>query len=136
MPGVTASRSIAAPAPPPGPAPAAVVLAKAQPWPTGCLRTTAGSVCSPLLTVPTEEQYGFDHTFTAAAAGPATVRGQAVNTLAAIGPAAKSATGKVLDQLDRSESSLRGYAIAALNPAHETQFPISSYVKCILLKLS
>ena len=37
-------------------------------------------VCSPALTVPTEEQYGFDHAFTVPDAGQATLRGQAVLT--------------------------------------------------------
>jgi arabinofuranan 3-O-arabinosyltransferase len=80
VPGLTAGRSITAPAPPAGTRPAAVVLAKAQPWPTGCMRTAAGWVCNPLLAAPTEEQYGFDHTFTAPSAGLATLRGQAVLT--------------------------------------------------------
>jgi arabinofuranan 3-O-arabinosyltransferase len=80
VPGTTASRSIVAPAPPAGTSPAAVVLAKAQPWPSGCMRTALRWVCSPVLAVPTEEQYGFDHSFTATAPGQATLRGQAVLT--------------------------------------------------------
>ena len=78
IPGVRASRAIVAPAGPAGPVPAAVVLAKTQPWPSGCMRTWLRWVCSPSLIVPAEEQYGFDHAFTAAAAGQAALRGSAV----------------------------------------------------------
>ena len=60
------------------PAPAAVVLAKAQPWPSGCMRTWLRWVCSPSLIVPTEEQFGFDQAFRASIAGPAALRGSAV----------------------------------------------------------
>jgi arabinofuranan 3-O-arabinosyltransferase len=80
VPGLTDGRAITAPAPPAGTRPAAVVLAKAQPWPSGCMRTAVRWVCSPALTVPTEEQYGFDHAFTVPDAGQATLRGQAVLT--------------------------------------------------------
>ena len=69
---------IVAPAAPAGPAPAAVVLAKTQPWPSGCMRTWLRWVCSPSLIVPAEEQFGFDHAFTAAAASQAALRGSAV----------------------------------------------------------
>ena len=76
IPGVRASRVIVAPAGPArsrgAPAPAApvpgalgsaaVVLAKAQPWPAGCMRTWL-RWCSPSLIVPTEEQFGFDQPF-------------------------------------------------------------------------
>ena len=79
VPGVTASRVIVAPAAPAGPAPAAVVLAKTQPWPSGCMRTCCAG-CAPSLIDPTEEQYGFDQAFTAAAAGQAALRGSAVLT--------------------------------------------------------
>ena len=92
IPGVRASRVIVAPAGPArsrgAPAPAApvpgalgsaaVVLAKAQPWPSGCMRTWLRWVCSPSLIVPTEEQFGFDQAFRASVAGPAAVRGSAV----------------------------------------------------------
>ncbi len=82
IPGVRASRVIAAPAAPARsravPAPAAVVLAKAQPWPSGCMRTWLRWVCSPSLIVPTEEQFGFDQAFRAGVAGPAALRGSAV----------------------------------------------------------
>jgi arabinofuranan 3-O-arabinosyltransferase len=80
VPGVHASRTIVAPSVPGGTA--AVVLAKAQPQPSGCMLTTLRWVCSPSLLAPTEEQYGFDHSFTgpapAAASGPVTLRGSAV----------------------------------------------------------
>ena len=82
IPGVRASRVIVTPAGPAwssrGPAPAAVVLAKAQPWPSGCMRTWLRWVCSPSLIVPTEEQFGFDQAFRASIAGPAALRGSAV----------------------------------------------------------
>jgi arabinofuranan 3-O-arabinosyltransferase len=82
IPGVRASRVIVAPAGPARsgavPAPAAVVLAKAQPWPSGCMRTWLRWVCSPSLIVPAEEQFGFDQAFRAGAAGPAALRGSAV----------------------------------------------------------
>jgi arabinofuranan 3-O-arabinosyltransferase len=82
IPGVRASRVIVAPAGPArssrGPAPAAVVLAKAQPWPSGCMRTWLRWVCSPSLIVPTEERFGFDQAFRASIAGPAAFRGSAV----------------------------------------------------------
>ena len=87
VPGVQASRTIAAPAVParPGPArgggdPTAVVLAKAQPRPSGCMLTSLRWVCSPLLVTPAEEQYGFDQSFTEPAAGRALLTGSAVLT--------------------------------------------------------
>jgi arabinofuranan 3-O-arabinosyltransferase len=80
VPGVTARRAIVAPAVPASTRPAAVVLAKAQPWPSGCMRTWLRWVCSPSLLRPTEEQYGFDHAFTAQARALATLRGSAVLT--------------------------------------------------------
>ncbi|MGE5132590.1 MAG: alpha-(1-_3)-arabinofuranosyltransferase family protein [Gemmatimonadota bacterium] len=79
VPGVQAGREIAAPSVP-GTAPAAVVLAKTQPWPSGCMLTSLRWVCSPSLVTPTEEQYGFDHAFTAAAPATAVLRGSAVLT--------------------------------------------------------
>jgi len=39
------------------------VLAKAQPQPSGCLLGSLGWACDPSLALPTEEQYGFSHTF-------------------------------------------------------------------------
>jgi arabinofuranan 3-O-arabinosyltransferase len=88
VPGVRASRTIVAPDVPepdpsgsPAPAaadPAAVVLAKAQPQPSGCMLTSLRWVCSPSLVTPTEEQYGFDQGFTEPAAGRSQLRGSAV----------------------------------------------------------
>jgi arabinofuranan 3-O-arabinosyltransferase len=80
VPGLTDRRAIVAPALPAGSRPAAVVLAKAQPWPSGCMRTTVRWVCAPALAVPTEEQYGVDHSFTVPDPGQVTLRGQAVLT--------------------------------------------------------
>jgi arabinofuranan 3-O-arabinosyltransferase len=87
VPGVQASRTIVAPRLPaaglasssqaPGGL-AAVVLAKAQPQPSGCMQTSLRWVCSPSLFTPTEEQYGFDHAFTAPATGQATLHGSAI----------------------------------------------------------
>jgi arabinofuranan 3-O-arabinosyltransferase len=82
VPGVQAGRTITAPRVPAralgSRGLAAVVLAKAQPQPSGCMQTSLRWVCSPSLITPTEEQYGFDHAFTAPAAGQATLRGSAV----------------------------------------------------------
>jgi arabinofuranan 3-O-arabinosyltransferase len=61
VPGVRASRTIVAP--PVAADPSVVVLAKAQPPSSGCMLTSQRWVCSPALVTPTEEQYGFDHTF-------------------------------------------------------------------------
>lgn len=82
IPGVHASRSIVAPAVPlPGGAdPSAVELAKAVPQPSGCMQTPQSWVCSPALQIPTEEQYGFDESFTIARAHAATLTGSAVLT--------------------------------------------------------
>jgi arabinofuranan 3-O-arabinosyltransferase len=87
VPGIQASRTIAAPAPtaaspasPGGRDLAAVVLAKDQPQPSGCMLTSLRWVCSPSLLTPSEEQYGFDHAFTTLAAGQATLRGSAILT--------------------------------------------------------
>jgi arabinofuranan 3-O-arabinosyltransferase len=84
VPGVRASRVIAAPeVTVPGGGrgraadPAAVVLAKTQPPTRGCMLTPLRWVCSPSLTTPAEEQYGFDQAFTEPAAGQARLRGSA-----------------------------------------------------------
>jgi len=76
VPGMRASRLIVAPAV--HPAPATAVLAKTQPWPSGCMPTWLRWVCNPALVNPAEEQYGFDHAFTAGASGPAVLHGSAV----------------------------------------------------------
>jgi arabinofuranan 3-O-arabinosyltransferase len=78
VPGVRASRLIVTPAV--HPASATWVLAKTQPWPSGCMPTWLRWVCSPWLANPTEEQYGFGHAFTAGASGLTTLRGSAVLT--------------------------------------------------------
>ncbi len=83
VPGVQASRTIVAP-PVPGGDPAAVVLAKAQPQPSGCMLTPARWVCAPSLVTPSEEQYGFDHAFGEHEAERAEVRGLAVLTNASV----------------------------------------------------
>jgi arabinofuranan 3-O-arabinosyltransferase len=82
VPGVTASRTIVAPdvKMPGGGDPSAVVLAKAEPQPSGCMLTSLRWVCSPALVKPTEEQYGFDHSFTVAQPAAASLSGSAVLT--------------------------------------------------------
>jgi arabinofuranan 3-O-arabinosyltransferase len=77
VPGVAASRTIVAPAVG-GPDPSAVVLAKAQPYSSGCMLTAQRWVCSPALGAVTEEQYGFNHTFDEPAAQRAVLRGSAI----------------------------------------------------------
>jgi arabinofuranan 3-O-arabinosyltransferase len=76
VPGVRAGRLIVAPAL--HPARATVVLAKAQPWPSGCMPTWLRWVCNQALINPAEEQYGFGHAFTASASGATAVHGSAV----------------------------------------------------------
>ena len=80
IPGVDPSRTIVAPDVqlPGGGDPAAVVLAKAEPQPSGCMLTPARWVCSPRLATPTEEQYGFDESFTVPKPSPAGLSGSAV----------------------------------------------------------
>ncbi len=80
IPGVRAARTIVAPdVPMPGGGdPSAVVLAKAEPQPSGCMLTSVRWACSPSLVKPTEEQYGFDEGFTAAAGEAGTLTGTAV----------------------------------------------------------
>jgi arabinofuranan 3-O-arabinosyltransferase len=82
VPGVTASRTIVAPDVElaGGGDPSAVVLAKAEPQPSGCMLTSLRWVCSPQLIKPTEEQYGFNHTFTLAQPLTASLSGSAVLT--------------------------------------------------------
>jgi len=82
IPGVQASRTIEAPDVrlPGGGDPAAVVLAKAEPRSTGCMLIPARWVCSPSLATPTEEQYGFDESFTVPKPSRATLSGSAVMT--------------------------------------------------------
>jgi arabinofuranan 3-O-arabinosyltransferase len=79
VPGVAASRTIVAPAVPAG-ASATVVLSKAQPYQSACMRTTLRWVCSSGLTNPGEEQYGFDHTVVEPAPQPALLSGTAILT--------------------------------------------------------
>ena len=81
VPGVSASRTIVAPAVTvAGGDPSAVVLAKAQPYQSGCMLTSVRWVCSPQLGDTTEEQYGFDHAFSEAAPKQAALSGSAILT--------------------------------------------------------
>ncbi|HXZ65628.1 MAG TPA: alpha-(1-_3)-arabinofuranosyltransferase family protein [Streptosporangiaceae bacterium] len=82
IPGVHASRTIEAPAVrlPGGGDPTAIVLAKAEPQPTGCMLTSVRWVCSPSLETATEEQYGFDESFTLPRPSSASLSGSAVLT--------------------------------------------------------
>ena len=77
VPLLAAARTIEAPAVPGGD-PAAVVLAKAEPPPSGCMLTSLRWVCSPDLLTSTEEQYGFDHSFQEPQAKPAAMNGSAI----------------------------------------------------------
>jgi arabinofuranan 3-O-arabinosyltransferase len=78
VPGVAASRTIVAPGVTDGTGPSTVVLAKAQPQPSGCMLTSLRWVCAPALVTPTEEQYGFNQAFTAASSSRAQLTGSAV----------------------------------------------------------
>jgi len=81
VPGVHPSRTIMAPAVHmPSGMPTSVLLAKAEPQPTGCMLTSLRWVCSPYLLQPTEEEYGFDEGFTASDGYQATLTGLAVLT--------------------------------------------------------
>jgi arabinofuranan 3-O-arabinosyltransferase len=81
VPGVTASRTIVAPTVRvPGASEPSVLLAKAQPQPSGCMLTSLRWVCSPSLVIPTEEQYGFDEGFSSATGQSAALTGQAIMT--------------------------------------------------------
>ena len=82
IPGVRPSRTIEAPRVrlAGGADPSAVVLAKAEPQPSGCMLTSVRWVCSPKLIRPTEEQYGFDESFTLGRPETATLSGVAVLT--------------------------------------------------------
>jgi arabinofuranan 3-O-arabinosyltransferase len=82
IPGVHPSRTIEAPTVnlAGGADPSAVVLAKAEPQPSGCMLTSVRWVCSPKLIRPTEEQYGFDESFTVSRPEAATLSGVAVLT--------------------------------------------------------
>ncbi|HUA43251.1 MAG TPA: alpha-(1-_3)-arabinofuranosyltransferase family protein, partial [Streptosporangiaceae bacterium] len=86
IPGVTPARIIEAPDVrlPGGGDPSAVVLAKAEPQPSGCMLTAQQWVCSPALQKSTEEEYGFDEGFTVARATTALLSGSAVLTSSAL----------------------------------------------------
>ncbi len=86
IPGVKPARTIEAPdvGVPGGGDPSAVVLAKAEPQPSGCMLTAQQWVCSPRLQKSTEEQYGFDEGFTVAQATTAWLSGSAVLTSPAL----------------------------------------------------
>jgi arabinofuranan 3-O-arabinosyltransferase len=78
VPGVQAARTIVAPVVPGDPA--AVVLTKTEPPPSGCMLTSLRWVCSPDLISPTEEQYGFDQTFSSNFSEQTVLRGSATLT--------------------------------------------------------
>jgi arabinofuranan 3-O-arabinosyltransferase len=82
IPGVSPTRTIEAPdvTVPGGGDPSAVVLAKAEPQPSGCMPTSQLWVCSPELEKSTEEQYGFSEGFTVPLAATADLSGSAVLT--------------------------------------------------------
>ena len=78
VPGLDASRVIVAPQVTVPGGPSAVLLTKTEPQPSGCMQTPVRWVCSPSLSTLTEEQYGFDQSFTEAAAGRAQLSGTVV----------------------------------------------------------
>ena len=81
VPGVTPSRSVDAPdVTLPRAVQPSVLLAKAEPQPSGCMLTSVRWTCNPSLVKPAEEQYGFDQDFTVARGYPATLSGLAVLT--------------------------------------------------------
>jgi len=57
--------------------PTAVLLAKAEPRPSGCMLTSLRWVCNPGLATSTEEQFGFDQSFSVAEGRPVSLRGSA-----------------------------------------------------------
>lgn len=77
VPGVQPGRTIVAPEVNGGD-PSVVVLAKAQPQPSGCMLGSLGWACDPTLATPTEEQYGFNRTFYERSRQRSTASGSAV----------------------------------------------------------
>jgi len=65
IPGISASRTIRLPdvTTPSGQDPTAVLMARSEVPAPECMPTPARWVCSPQLTRPVEEEFGFDHTF-------------------------------------------------------------------------
>jgi len=92
VPGVQAGRTIVAPQVP-GDDPSAVVLAKAQPQPSGCMLGPLGWACDPSLAPPTQEQYGFNQTFYERSPRPAPV--SAPVSAAVSGPVSAAVSGPV-----------------------------------------
>ena len=78
VPGVQAARTIVAPSV--AGQPSAVVLTKTEPAPSGCMLSSLRWVCSPDLISPTEEQYGFDQSFTSNYSEQTVVHGSAILT--------------------------------------------------------
>lgn len=78
VPGVQAARTIVAPSV--AGQPSAVVLTKTEPAPSGCMLTSLRWVCSPDLISPTEEQYGFDQSFTSNYSEQTVLHGSAILT--------------------------------------------------------
>jgi len=122
VPGVSAGRVIVAPSVAGGD-PSAVVLAKAQPYQSGCLLAAAAWVCSPALATVTEEQYGFDHAFTEAHPLRATLRGSAILTDASLadkyaragrgGPVVTASSTFTADPQDQALSAFDGNSATA-----------------------
>jgi arabinofuranan 3-O-arabinosyltransferase len=124
VPGVSASRTIVAPTVPvTGGDPSAVVLAKAQPRESSCMLTSVRWVCSPELATATEEQYGFDHSFSAAFSQQATLRGSALLTDSSLAdkyalagrdqPAVTASSTFIADPQDQPLSAFDGNAATA-----------------------
>jgi arabinofuranan 3-O-arabinosyltransferase len=132
IPGIGATRSIVAPrVRTSGGDPATVVLAKAEPQPTGCMLTSVRWVCSGGLIRPTEEQFGFNHSFVAAVTTRATLTGSAVlidpalvDRYAFLGPQTQVSASSTLlrDPQDQPASAFDGSRattwIASLSDRH------------------
>jgi arabinofuranan 3-O-arabinosyltransferase len=132
VPGVSASRTIVAP-PAAGGDPSAVVLAKAQPYQSSCMLTSARWACSPELANVTEEQYGFDHAFSEADPRQAALRGSAVLTDSSLAdkyalagrnqPVVKASSTFTADPQDQPLSAFDGNAATAWVASPADQHP-------------
>ncbi len=80
VPGVVAARTIVAPSVhlAGGADPSAILLTKVEPQPSGCMLTSLRWVCSPSLVKPTEEQYGFNQSFSVSRAESVRLTGTAI----------------------------------------------------------
>ena len=132
VPGVQAARTIVAPAVPGGD-PAAVVLAKAQPQPSGCMLGSLGWACDPALATPAEEQYGFSHAFSLRSPERAVLSGSAVladpsaaDTYARLGAGQATVTASSVytgDPQDQARSAFDGNPATSWIASSQDQRP-------------